>query len=87
MPKNRKRGSLHDFDPSIEKLAMERFLSGKQLFNHRTHRLKSFVRDDLQARAILLRAQEIAKEHGKKLVLRYYERKLLDGAFKEPNGA
>jgi methionine salvage enolase-phosphatase E1 len=79
------RDPLHVFDPAIERLATERFLSGKQLFNYRTHRLKSFVRDDLQARAILIKAQAIAKEHGKTLALRYYEKRLLDGSFKKPD--
>jgi hypothetical protein len=87
MPKKRKRDSLHDFDPGIERLAMERFLSGKQIFNYRTHRLKSFIRDEVQGRAVLLRAQEIAKEHGKELILSYYERRLLGSAFNDEKAA
>jgi hypothetical protein len=83
MPKKRKRDSLHDFDPGIEKLAMERFLSGKQIFDYRTHKLKKHFRDELQARAVLLRAQEMAREHGKELVLSYCEKKLLAKAFND----
>jgi hypothetical protein len=86
MPKKRKRDSLHDFDPGIERLAMERFLSGKQIYDHRTHRLKSFIRDRVQGRAVLLRAQEIAKEHGKELILSYYEKKLFGKTFNDDNG-
>lgn len=78
----KERDPLYDFDPSVEPLAVERFLSGKQLFDYRTHRLKSFVRDDLQARAILVTAQELAKEKGQELILSYYEKKLLRGSFK-----
>jgi hypothetical protein len=83
MSKIGKRNFLHDFDPSVDKLAMERFLSGKQIFDYRTHRLKSFLRDGLQARAILVRAQGIAKEHGKELILRYQEKRLLAKAFND----
>lgn len=78
---------FHHFDPAVERLAMERFLSGKQIFDYRTHRLKSFVRDELQGRAILVEAEAIAKEHGKKLLLRYYERKLLNGPFEQSEGS
>jgi hypothetical protein len=83
MSKKRKRDPLHDFDPAIEKLAMERFLSGKQIFDYRTHRLRSFIRDEVQGRGVLLRAQEIAREHGKELVLSYLEKKLLAKAFND----
>jgi hypothetical protein len=77
MSKKKNRDALHEFDPAIEKLAMERFLSGKQLYNYRTHRLRSYIRDEVQGRGILLRAQEIAKERGKELILSYYEKRLL----------
>jgi hypothetical protein len=83
MPKEEKRGSFHDFDPAIEDLAMERFLSGKQLYNYSTHRLKSFIRDPAQGRGVLIRAQEIAIERGKELVLSYYEKKLLAKGFND----
>jgi len=83
MSKNKKRDALHDFDPGIEKLAMERFLSGKQIYDYRAHKLKPHLRDPLQARAVLLRAQEMAKKHGKELVLRYFEKKLLAKAFND----
>jgi hypothetical protein len=83
MSKNKKkRDALHDFDPGIEKLAMERFLSGEQIFDYRSHQLKSYLRDALQARAVLVRAQGIANEHGKELILRYREKRLLAKAFK-----
>jgi hypothetical protein len=83
MSKKKNRDALHDFDPGIEKLAMERFLSGKQIFDYRTHKLKEHFRDEMQARAVLLRAQELAKEHGKELVLSYLEKKLLAKAFND----
>jgi hypothetical protein len=83
MAKKKNRDALHEFDPAIEKLAMERFLSGKQLYNYGTHRLKPFIRDQVQARGVLLRAQEIAKEHGKELILSYYEKRLLAKAFSD----
>jgi hypothetical protein len=83
MAKEKKRGSFHEFDPAIEDLAMERFLSGKQIYDYRTHRLKSYVRDDLQARAILVRAQNLAQEHNKELVLSHSEKKLLAKAFND----
>jgi hypothetical protein len=85
--KRRKRDALNDFDPGIEKLAMERFLSGKQIYDYRTHKLKPFLRDELQARAILVRAQEIAREHGKELILSYLEKRLLARAFNDADSA
>jgi hypothetical protein len=83
MSKKRKRDALHDFDPGIEKLAMERFLSGKQIYDYRTHQFKPYLRDALQARAVLVRAQGIAREHGKELILFYREKKLLARAFND----
>jgi hypothetical protein len=83
MAKGKKRGSFHEFDPAIEDLAMERFLGGKQLYNYSTHRLKFFIRDRVQARAVLLRAQEIGVERGKELLLSYYEKKLLAKGFND----
>ena len=79
--KKRKRDVLHDFDPASEKLAIERFLSGKQIYDYRNHHLKPFLRDTLQARAVLVRAQQIAHDHGKELLLSYLEKKLLARAF------
>lgn len=73
------------FDPAVEPLAMERFLSSKQLFDYRTHRLKPHVRDQMQARAILIRAQQLAIEHNKELILSYLEKKLLDRAVNDRN--
>jgi hypothetical protein len=84
MSKKKNRDALHDFDPGIEKLAMERFLSGKQIYHYRTHRLKSHVRDDLQARAILVRAQNLARDNNKELLLSYLEKKLLAKVFNGP---
>ena len=65
---------------------MERLLSGKQLYNYRTHRLRSNLRDDLQARAVLLEAQRLAADLHKELVLRYLEKKLLGRVFNDTNG-
>jgi hypothetical protein len=79
--KRRKWDVLHDFDPASEKLAIERFLSGKQVYDYRNHHLKPFLRDALQARAVLVRAQQIAHDHGKELILSYLEKKLLARAF------
>lgn len=72
---------LNNFDPGIEKLAVERLLSGKQLYDYQTHKLRKHIRDDAQARAILLRAQDLAKHWNKALVLRHFEKRLLARAF------
>ena len=72
---------LNDFDPAIEKLAQERLFSGKQLFDYRTHRLRRSIRDEGQARAVLIRAEALAKQLDKKLVLRYFEKRLLKRVF------
>jgi len=82
--KNRKDpGEIFEkFDPQIEKLAMERLLSGKQIFNYRTKRLHKHIRDEVQARGLLSRAQMLARELGKELVLRSQEKRLLQQIFK-----
>lgn len=77
--KNRKDpGQIFDkFDPQIEKLALERLFSGKQIFNYRTKRLHKYIRDEAQGRAVLLRAEMLATEMGRELVLRSREKRLL----------
>lgn len=70
--------ALRNFDPAVEKLAMERILGGKQLFDYQTHKLRRSIRDEAQARAILLRAQALADQMDKKLVLRRWEQRLLE---------
>jgi hypothetical protein len=70
------------FDPQIEKLAMERLLSGKQIFDYRTKRLHKHIRDEVQASGLLLRAQMLAQELGKELVLRSQEKRLLQHIIK-----
>lgn len=82
---------LRDFDPAVEKLAMERMMGGKQLFDPHTHKLRRNIRDKAQARAILIRAQRLADQMDKKLVLRFYEQRLLGQVFhdkdsQEPSG-
>lgn len=78
---------LRNFDPAVEKLALERLLSGKQLFDYKTHKLRRDIRDEAQARAILIRAQSLADQMDKRLVLRYYEKRLLDKVFKDKDGS
>lgn len=73
--------SMREFDPAVEKLALERLLSGKQLYDYKTHQLHRHIRDQVQARAILLRAQALATDAEKKLILRYLEKRLLGRAF------
>ena len=84
MSKKRKKNSadwLNNFDPAVEKLAQERLFSGKQLFDYRTHRLRRSIRDEAQARAVLVRAEALGKELDKKLVLRFFEKRLLERVF------
>ena len=69
---------FRNFDPVIDKLATERLFSGRQLFDYVTHKLRRGLRDKAQARAILLRAQQLADQMDKKLVLRAFEQRLLE---------
>jgi hypothetical protein len=89
--KNDPEAVFRNFDPAIDKLASERFFSGKQLFDYKTHKLRRGIRDEAQARAILLRAQQLADQMDKKLVLRYFEQRLLEKVLQdkdrhEPSG-
>ena len=72
-----RKNVLLNIDPDIDKLAHDRLLSGKQLFDYSTHRLRGFIKDRTQARAVLLRAEVLANHLGKRLVLRYLEKRLL----------
>ena len=86
MAKHRVKGTLQaleDYDPATRKLGMERFTSGKQVFDYRTHKLRPHFRDESQGRGALLWALHYAKKHGKELRLYASEKRLLAKIFKD----
>jgi len=71
---------MDQYDPNVQKQAFQRVFSGRQLYNSKTHRLKKGVRDEAQARAILLLAEQIGKVYERTLWLSADEKKVLDKA-------
>jgi len=61
----------------IKELAKERYLTGKQVYDWQTRRLRAQYANEIVARAVLVRAQRIARKNGGKLKLTYLERRLL----------
>ena len=68
----------------IETLARERVMTGKQLFDYRTKRLKPKLRTVTVARAVLIRAQVLSAQLDTKLVLRAQEKRLLASIGMDP---
>jgi hypothetical protein len=78
------RTSLEEYDPQIRKLGMDRFLSGEQLFNSKTHKLQPRYAEltVTQQRGVLLWAQQYAKKHHKQIRLYAQEKRLLAKIFR-----
>ena len=75
--------ALKEYDPATHKLGMERFISGKQIFDYRTHKLRKEFRDKNQAIGTLLCALHYARKQGKELRLYASEKRLLSKIFKD----
>ena len=53
---------LEQFDPKIAQLIEARYFSGRQLYDGRTHRLRTEYVDEAQARAILIGVRKLGEE-------------------------
>ena len=83
MPRKSLYRSLQEYDPEIRRLGMDRFLSGKQLFNSNTHKLQPHysILTKGQQRGVLLWALHYAKKHHQQLRLYAQEKRLLSRIF------
>jgi hypothetical protein len=69
---------MPDSNNHIKELALRRFYSGQQVYDWKSRKLRPEFGDEIQAGAVLVRANKYARKHtGKQLQLSYLEKRLL----------
>jgi|SRR5215469_124237 len=69
---------LKGYDPFVKKLADERYFGLIRVFNSKTHRLHPAIRDERQARVVLLLVEQMGEITGRAAKLNADERKCLN---------
>ena len=79
--------TLQEYDQQIRKLGMDRFLSGQQIYNSKTHRLQPRYAEltKFQLRGILLWALHYASNNHQRMKLYAQEKRLLSRVFSDPD--